>query len=51
MKEVKLGKDWTILNERVILAGSRVRVPERIAKQLEEQGLLYVKKETTIKEE
>jgi len=51
MKEVKLGKDWEILNERVILAGSRVRVPIRIAEQLEQQGMLYIKKETISKEE
>jgi hypothetical protein len=51
MKEVKLGVDWEILNNRVILAGSRVRVPNHIAEQLEQHGMLYVKKETISKEE
>ena len=46
MKEVKLGKDWEIMNNRVVLAGSRVMVPHHIAKQLEEQGFLYIKTES-----
>jgi len=46
MKEVKLGKDWEIMNNRVVRAGSRVMVPNHIAKQLEEHGFLQVKSES-----
>lgn len=46
MKEIKLGKDWEIMNNRVVRAGSRVMVPDHIAKQLKEQGFLYFKNES-----
>ena len=46
MKEVKLAKDWEIMNNRVVRAGSRVMVPNHIAKQLKEQGFLQIKSES-----
>ena len=38
MKELKLSKDWEIMNKRVIRAGSTVSVPDHIAQQLVAAG-------------
>jgi hypothetical protein len=40
MKELKLSKDWEIMNKRVIRAGSTVSVPDHIAQQLIAAGFI-----------
>jgi hypothetical protein len=40
MKKVELVKDWEVMNERVILAGSFVMVPEHAAEQLANAGYI-----------
>lgn len=40
MKKIQLAKDWEVMNERVVLAGSFVMVPPHAAKQLENAGYI-----------
>jgi hypothetical protein len=40
MKKVQLAKDWLVMNERVVLAGSFVMVPVHTAEQLENAGYI-----------
>lgn len=42
MKKVQLAKDWLVMNERVVLAGSFVMVPLHAAKQLENAGYIVI---------
>lgn len=40
MIKIQLAKDWEVMNERVVVAGSFVMVPPHTAKQLENAGYL-----------
>ena len=40
MIKIQLAKDWQVMNERIVLAGSFVLVPNNTAKKLENAGYL-----------
>ena len=40
MIKIQLAKDWEVMNERVVVAGSFVMVPPHTAKQLENAGYI-----------
>jgi hypothetical protein len=44
MIKIQLAKDWEVMNERIILAGSFVMVPAHTAEQLENAGYLVTEK-------